>query len=88
MPARLTELWAAGALERIQEKWAPVFRPNARQNKDLEHVSDSIFCQRALWMQLHWIKDFVGRATQPATPRRKFDFPNDETSPRRCPAEN
>ncbi len=41
MPARLTELWAAGALERIQEKWAPVFRPNARQNKDLEYVRDS-----------------------------------------------
>ena len=42
-------------LERIQEKHArakagadPVFRPNGRQNKDLEHVRDSIFCQRAL----------------------------------------
>ncbi|TDI64031.1 MAG: hypothetical protein E2O89_04935 [Alphaproteobacteria bacterium] len=42
-------------LERIQGKHAPakagvgpVFRPNTRQNKDLEHVSDSIFCQRAL----------------------------------------
>jgi len=37
-----------GSLERIQEKWPPVFRPNARQNKDLEHVRDAIFCQRAL----------------------------------------
>ena len=42
-------------LERIQEKHAPVktgmdsvFRPNARPNKDLEHVRDSIFCERAL----------------------------------------
>ncbi len=36
------------AIERIQEKWTPVFRPNARQNKDLEYVNDSIFCERAL----------------------------------------
>ncbi len=34
--------------ERIQEKWGPIFRPDARQNKDLEHVRDAIFCQRAL----------------------------------------
>ncbi len=34
--------------ERIQEKWVPVFRPNARQNKDLEHAGNPIFCQRAL----------------------------------------
>ncbi len=26
----------------------PVFRSNAQQNKDLEHVRDSIFCERAL----------------------------------------
>ena len=39
-------------LERIQEKWVPVFRPNARQNKDLEHVSDFIFCECALAARL------------------------------------
>ena len=27
-------------LERIQEKWPPVFRPNARQNKDLERIQE------------------------------------------------
>ena len=27
-------------LERIQEKWVPVFRPNARQNKDSERIQE------------------------------------------------
>jgi len=30
------------SLKRIQEKWPPVFRPNARQNKDLGSGFDSI----------------------------------------------
>ena len=29
-----------GRLKRIQEKWAPVFRPNARQNKDSERIQE------------------------------------------------
>ncbi len=29
-----------GRLARIQEKWVPVFRPNARQNKDLERIQE------------------------------------------------
>ncbi len=44
----MTEEIKTEQLERIQEKHAPakvgvgpVFRPNARQNKDLEYVSDS-----------------------------------------------
>ncbi len=47
--------WSAWVVERIQKKHAPVktgvdpvFRPNARQNKDVEHVRDSFFCERAL----------------------------------------
>ncbi len=35
-------------MSRRRPGWAPVFRPNARQNKDLEHVRDAIFCQRGL----------------------------------------
>ena len=31
----------AHALERFQEKWAPVFRPEPRQNKESEHFRDS-----------------------------------------------
>ncbi len=51
-------------LERIQEKWAPVFRPNGRSNKDSEHVRESIFCQRALdsfkvWQILRNLKRFL-----------------------------
>src|SRR5262245_17490997 len=29
-------------LEQFQEKWIPVFRPELRQNKDLEWISDSM----------------------------------------------
>ncbi len=35
-------------LERIQEKWVPVFRPNARPNKDLERFRDSVKFGNAL----------------------------------------
>ncbi len=35
-------------LERIHKKCTRFLGSNARQNKDLEHVSDSIFCERAL----------------------------------------
>jgi hypothetical protein len=30
-----------GGLERVQEKWEPVFRPDARQTKNLERDDDS-----------------------------------------------
>ncbi len=58
-------------LERIQEKWVPVFHPNARQNKDLEHVSDFIFCECALdpvhnsLNQGTWSRFVIGRAFEP-----------------------
>ena len=30
------------SLERFQEKWKPVFRPEARKNKEIERVRDSV----------------------------------------------
>jgi len=36
--ARRRPEWAA--IERIQEKWGPIFRPNARQNKDGERIQE------------------------------------------------
>ena len=35
-------------MSRRRPEWPPIFRPNGRPNKDLEHVSDSIFYERAL----------------------------------------
>ena len=35
-------------LERIQEKWVPVFRPNARPNKDLQRFRNSVKFGNAL----------------------------------------
>jgi hypothetical protein len=32
----------AGHLEQFQEKWKPVFRPELRQNKEIERIIDSM----------------------------------------------
>jgi len=34
-------VYRAVRLERFQEKWVPVFRPETRQNKELDRVRDS-----------------------------------------------
>ena len=31
-------------LEQFQEKWEPVFRPELRENKYLERITDSVKC--------------------------------------------
>ena len=35
---------ASSALEQFQEKWEPVFRPELRENKYLERITDFVKC--------------------------------------------
>jgi hypothetical protein len=35
---------AAAEPEQFQEKWEPVFRPELRENKYLERITDSVKC--------------------------------------------
>jgi hypothetical protein len=41
MPGLFAVPVTAWRLERVQEKWKPVFRPDARLNKNLERDDDS-----------------------------------------------
>jgi len=58
------------ALERVPEKWVPVFGKNARQNKTLEQVSDSHFRELALGAK----SDASTSATRPLIPQGGIDW--------------